>query len=161
MYEFLWKCINLSKKYFWEKHQSSEANKFWRAAKQVSHFSIIFKFYMQFLLISESSKNIPFSKIILTFWNFVGFVSPSPNFVQNLHLLSNFLWNTFVWMFVGNEDKITKKLRLGFPPFLSGTPPPPQISKSSFIIQFWLYFLWNISNSILVENENPPFPLKF
>ena len=32
-----------------EKHQC-EANKFWQAVKQVDHFSMIFKFYMQVLI---------------------------------------------------------------------------------------------------------------
>ena len=38
---------------FFEKDQS-EANKFWQAAEAGSHFSMIFKFYTQVLMLSNS-----------------------------------------------------------------------------------------------------------
>ena len=42
--------------WFMEKHQSG-VNKFWQAVKQGSHFSIIFNFYMQVLILSKGFEN--------------------------------------------------------------------------------------------------------
>ena len=67
---FLWKFIIFEQKEmlgleFSEKHQS-ELNKFWWIVKQVSYFSMIFKFYMQGLIVSKISENPWFSWIIST-----------------------------------------------------------------------------------------------
>ena len=59
--------------------------------KQVSHFLMIFKFYVLFLKVSRSSEYFQSSKMIWTFWKNGDFVQISPSILfQNLNLLYNF-----------------------------------------------------------------------
>ena len=74
---------------FLGKHQS-EVNKFWRAAKQGSHFWMIFKCYTQVLILSKSSEKLWFSKIISQLSGKIRVCTLAPKFFQNHHLSFDF-----------------------------------------------------------------------
>ena len=108
----LWKKITiiyensemLSKKEFYvsnsQKKHLSEVNKFGQAAKQGSHFLMIFKqLYTLFLMLTKSSENIWFWKTIQTFWKNGSFVTRLPLFqlffkifIYN-QIFYNIVWN--------------------------------------------------------------------
>ena len=114
------------------------------SCEQGSQFSVIFKFHMQVLILSKSSQNLLFSKIISTFWKNWNFVLTSQIFSKSsfiIHLiLIKFcmihLYLIVIWK-LGQNWKYSQ-LWVSFP------PPLPKNLKSSFIIGLRWNFVWEV-----------------
>ena len=137
IYDFLkWKFINFEQKWvlglgFSEKHHS-RVNKYWRAMKHVSHFSIIFKFYMHVLIVSKSSEILWISKTISALEKeevkiFIYYAILMKFFIQNICL------------------NVNCKLRMNVKKSAYGGP---SLSPSPYNLKIFIYY----PISILAEN---------
>ena len=132
-----------------EKLQPDVNNIFGVLRNKFPVFQWFFRFYMQVWIVTKSSQNLWFSKIISNFLE-MGVLCPLLKFVQNLNLLDirfwwSFVWYIFIWSLVENYYKIKSAHKSRRP------SPTSEMLESLYIIRFWWNFVWNIFVWLLVE----------